>query len=73
MSVHGKSGSEQASFYGMEYTEICISMDEYRQLNGWMEGGVEGWMVEGMERQMVRWPDGWMDGLFCDKAVVAIC
>lgn len=54
-------GSEQASFYGMEYTEIYISMDEYRQLNGWMEGGVEGWMDEGTERQMVRWPDGWMD------------
>lgn len=54
-------GSEQASFYGMEYTEIYISMDEYGQLNGWMEGGVEGWMDEGTERQMVRWTGGWMD------------
>lgn len=41
--------SEQASFDRMEYTEIYISMDEYGQMNGWMEGGVDGWMDEGTE------------------------
>lgn len=52
-------GSEQASFYGMEYTEIYISMDEYRQLNGWMEGGWrDGWM----KGRRDKWLDGQMDG-----------
>ena len=36
-------------------------------MDGWKEGWMDGW-IKG-QRQMNRW----MDGLFCDKADVAIC
>lgn len=61
MPVHGKSEiSGRQVLTRMEYTEIYISMDEYGQMNGWMEGGwMDGWMKG--QRQMVKWIDGGMD------------